>query len=153
MVVDISVSNLIIASVVLGLITSLIRYLASRARGKNYNFKGELVYDIFSSPALISILVVIKSIVAYNSANPNSLISEENMPILEYIIFLLILLYSGYILISYHSFKYAKTFKEAFNILLQKFINLSYLLFIGLVIKLIIFIAKDTIGDSDSYDR
>lgn len=149
MVIDISVSNLIIASVVLGLVTSLIRYLFSR--GKNYNFKGELVYDIFSSPALISILVVIKAIVT-DSAHTHTLVFEDNMLVLEYIIFLLMLLYSGYILISYHSFKYAKTFKEAFNILLQKFLNLSYLLFIGIVIKLIIFIAKDTIGDSDSYD-
>ena len=150
MVIDISVSNLIIASVVLGLVTSLIRYLFSR--GKNYNFKGELVYDIFSSPALISILVVIKAIVT-DSAHTHTLVFEDNMLVIEYIIFLLMLLYSGYILISYHSFKYAKTYKEAFGILLQKFLNLLYLLFIGLVIKLIIFIAKDTIGDSDSYDR
>ena len=150
MVIDISVSNLIIASVVLGLVTSLIRYLFSR--GKNYNFKGELVYDIFSSPALISILVVIKAIVT-DSAHTHTLVFEDNMLVIEYIIFLLMLLYSGYILISYHSFKYAKTYKEAFGILLQKFLNLLYLLFIGLVIKLIIFIAKDTIVDSGSYDR
>lgn len=152
MVVVVSVSNLIIASVVLGLITSLFRYLASRARGKNYNFKGELVYDIFSSPVLISILVAFKSIVAYNSANPNSFIVEENMSNLEYYTFIFMLVYSSYILISYSSFKYVKTFKEAFSVLLQKFINLSYLLIIGIVIKLIVAAVKDEIGD-DNNDR
>lgn len=149
MVVVISVSNLIIASVVLGLVTSLVRYLLSR--GKNYNFKGELVYDIFSSPALISILVFIKAIVT-DSAHTHTLVFENNMLTTEYCIFLFMIVYSGYILISYHSFKYAKTFKEAFDILLQKFINLLYLLIIGVVIKLIVSSVKDTVG-GNSNDR
>lgn len=150
MVVVISVSNLIVASVLLGLVISLVRYLLSK--GKNYNFKGELVYAIFSSPVLILSIVVVMSIVT-DSAHTNIIILKENMLFIEYCIFVLMIFYSGYILISYPNFKYAKTFKEAFNILLQKFINLLYLLIIGIVIKLIIFIAKDTIGDSDSYDR
>lgn len=148
MLVVISVSNLIVASVLLGLVISLVKYLLSR--GKNYNFKGELVYAIFSSPVIILSIVVVMSIVT-DSAHTNTIILKENMLFIEYCIFVLMIFYSGYVLISYHNFKYAKTFKEAFNILLQKFINLLYLLIIGIVIKMIVALVKDEVGD-DSND-
>lgn len=147
MVVAISVSNLIVASVLLGLVISLVRYLLSK--DKNYNFKGELVYAIFSSPALILGIVVVMSIVT-DSAHTNTIILKENMLFIEYCILVLMIFYSGYILISYPNFKYAKSYKEAFDILLQKFLNLLYLLIIGVVIKLIVASVKDVVGGNNN---